>query len=437
MMRPVALLSSGSGFLLASVLLFLPAAHAESRWPQWRGPLDSGAAEPGKVSYPDRVDDSTLLWKITLPGKGCSTPAVWDGRIYLTGPHEGKDAASAYDWSGKLLWTTTFGQETAGKHRNGSGSNPSPVTDGKRLFVYFKSGGLAALDLDGKVLWQSNLQERFGKVSLYWDLGNSPVLTKRNIVVAVMHGGASFLVAFDQATGEQVWKTERQYQTPVENDHGYTTPQVISRDGREILVTWGAEHLTGHDAADGKLLWECAGFNPDGKKNWVAVASAVISGDLAVVPYGRGSHLAGIRLTGGSGDVTTTHRVWTRDGGAFVPTPAVRDGRVFLVGDRGAVECFEAATGQTLWKGEFPRSSASYYSSPTVAGDLLYAVREDGVLQVGRFTETGFAPVSENPLGERIIATPVTVDGHLLLRGESHLFMAKAGGPGTGVAGLP
>ena len=103
-----------------------------------------------------------------------------------------------------------------GKHRNGSGSNPSPVTDGEHLVVYYKSGKLACLDLAGQVQWQTNLQESFGADTLWWDLGTSPVLADGLVVVAVMNTGDGFLVAFDLETGSEVWKQPRLYDVPKE-----------------------------------------------------------------------------------------------------------------------------------------------------------------------------------------------------------------------------
>ena len=127
---------------------------------------------------------------------------------------EGQDAVLALDWSGKPLWQNTFGREREGKNRAGSGANPSPATDGHSLAVYFKSGTLAVLDLDGKLRWKTNLQERFGKDTLNWDIGTSPVLTEKDVVIAVMHHGNSYLAAFDKLTGELHWKVARDYQTP-------------------------------------------------------------------------------------------------------------------------------------------------------------------------------------------------------------------------------
>lgn len=391
-----------------------------ARWPAWRGPQSSGSTSGG--SYPAGWQDGeNILWKVELPGAGCSTPAVWNEHILVTCPVDGQDALLDLDWSGRVRWQTSVGPEKPGKHRNGSGSNPSPVTDGRLVFAYFKSGHLAGLDLEGKLLWKTNLQERFGRDTLYWDIGTSPVLVDGAVVAAVMHSGESYLAAFDKETGALVWKVARNYKTPVEGDHSYATPIVIEHQGRQAILVWGAEHLTAHAADDGRVLWSCGGFNPQRKGNWVAVASAVVADQMAIVPYGRGSHLAGVRL-GGEGDVTATHRVWTReDAGAFVPTPAVSGGRLYLLGDSGQVTCLDPSTGSTLWSERLPKHRAKYYASPVVADGKLYAPREDGVVLVAQ-VEGSFALLSENDMGERVIASPVPVGGRLLIRGQQHLF---------------
>ena len=405
-------------------------AESQSNWPRWRGPRDNGSNELG--TYPVKWDATTnLLWKTPLPGKGCSTPIVWNDRIFLTAPVDGQDALLAYDWSGKLLWQTQVGIERPGKHRNGSGSNPSPTTDGEGVFVYFKSGNLAALDLDGKLRWKANLLERYGEDTLYWDYGTCPVLTERDVVATMMHHGESWLAAFDKRTGKLHWKVSRNYETPAEGDNSYTTPILIKHQGKEALLVWGAEHLSAHAAADGKVLWSCGDFNPEAKKNWPTVGSPVIAGEIVVVPYGRGTRLHGIKL-GGSGDVTATHRSWKReDTGTFVPTPAEYQGRVYLVRDRGEVECIDPLTGKTLWSDALPKHSNSYYSSPAVADGKIYAAREDGVVFVAR-ADKKFEVLAENDMGERIIAAPVPVSNRLLLRGENHLFCIAAASESAG-----
>jgi outer membrane protein assembly factor BamB len=410
-------------FLLAAATFFVSMealAEDPADWPRWRGPHDNGSTEQG--AYPVKWDAAAnLLWKTALPGKGSSTPIVWKRRIYLTAPVEGKDALLAFDWWGKPLWKCVLGPERPGAHRNGSGCNPSATTDGQGVFVYFKSGTVAAVDLDGKLRWRTNLQERFGKDTLYWDIGSSPVLTDRDVVAAVLQHGDSYLAALDKLNGKLHWKAARNYETAEEGDHSYATPLRIRHAGRESLLVLGGEHLTLHDAADGRVLWSCGDFNPGHEPNWLTVASVVLAGDVAVVPYARGNRLHGIRLHG-SGDVTATHRAWERaDTGSFVPTPVEYRGRIYLLRDRGEIECIDPASGKTLWSGALPKKSFNYYASPTVADGKLYAVREDGRVFVAR-VEGKFELLAENDLGERAVASPVPVAGRLLLRGEKHLF---------------
>jgi len=416
--------------LLVTCRTLVAAEISESPdWRAWRGPLGNGSVEQG--SFPVKFDAEKYLWRTELPGKGCSTPILLDGLIYVTAPVDGADALLCYNLQGVEQWRTVFGKENAGKHRNGSGSNASPATDGRAIFVYFKSGTLAAVERDGTIRWKTDLVERFGKDTLYWDHGTSPVVTEKTVVMTRMHEGESWLAAFDKQTGTMVWKVARNYSVPTECDHGYTTPLVIPYQGKESILIWGAEHLTIHNASDGQLTWSCGNFNPGANKLWPAIATPVLVNDMAVIAYGRNDRgvprLHGIRLSG-SGDVTSTNHAWRRDDvGTFVPTPVAYKGRVILVRDRGEVACVDPATGKTVWEGAFPRNRFNYYASPLIANDLLYAPREDGVVYVARITNDTFEVLSENDMGESVIGSPIPAGKDcILIRGEKHLFCVSS-----------
>jgi len=400
-------------------------ANTADGWPNWRGPNGNGSITTG--NYPVKWDASRVAWKVALPGKGTSTPVVHDGRVYVTTPDDGQDAVLAFDLAGKELWRTKLGPATPPKHRSlASSCNASPVTDGKGLFVYFKSGRFAALEFDGKVRWNTNLVEQFGREQLFWDSGTSPVVTHQHVVVARMHSGESWLAGFDKATGELRWQQARNYKTPNENDNGYSTPVPFQHEGKPALLVWGADHLTAHDALDGKVLWSSGGFNPDSTAYWPAIATPAVVGGMVVVPVGRDdragqARVHGIRL-GGRGDVSATHRAWKReDTGVFVATPAEYKGRVYLLRHRGGVECLDPATGKTLWSANLPEHRTPYYSSPVIANGVLYAAREDGTVFAARVGEK-FELLGENAMGERIIASPVPAAGRLFIRGDDHLF---------------
>jgi len=409
--------------LLAAVVLAGATALAQN-WPQWRGPDMNGVAAPGR--YPVAFSATNdLLWQAPLPGKGGSTPAVWGDRIALTagvgGGTNGLDGVLCFDWSGKQLWLVTLGPQRSGRHRRGSGSCPSPVTDGKRIFVYFKSGTLAALDFEGRLLWKTNLQERYGKDTLNWDLGTSPVLADGKLVVAVMHEGNSYVVALNPENGKEIWKVDRNFPCKEECGQSYTTPLVTVQDGRTVLLLWGADHLTGHDVATGDMLWQCGGFNPDNKANWRNIASPALSRGVAVVPYGREQFLAGVKI-GGRGDVTAGARIWEKRGiGTDSATPVAVDGKVYLVNFKGKVWCLDVLTGREFWSAVLAGKGA-FYSSPVLAGDKLYLCREEGSVYVGQICPTGLQLLNETRFDDVFVASPVLVRDRLILRGEKRLY---------------
>ena len=400
------------------ILLSMNCAFA-GNWPAWRGEDASGSTTHG--NYPSELNQKkNLLWKAPLPDKGCSTPVVWENSVLLTSPINGEDSVLSFSMGGEKNWQTKIGPERKGRHLNGSGSNPSVVTDGKNLYALFKSGNLACLNFDGKIIWKNDLSS-YGKDTLYWDFGTSPILTSKHLIVALMRKGNSWLLAFDPKTGQVAWEKERNYKTPPECDHSYATPTLIEHKGKEAILVWGAERLSAHSAKNGDMHWVSTGFNPKQKKNWVVVGSQVVVGDIAIVPYGRGTHMKGIRM-GGTGDITESNLLWTRtDTGCFVPSPAVAHGKVYVLRDRGEVHCIDPKTGKSHWEDAFPRASSSYYGSPTVAGNKLYAPREDGVILIADISK-GFKFLGEFDMGERVIASPVPVNDKILIRGEKNLL---------------
>ena len=136
-------------FLLLATNLFAQESEETQDWPQWRGPDGNSVAVTG--NYPTKFSATeNVLWRTPLPGKGSSTPAVWGDRIFVTSGDDGKDGIQCYDFEGEPVWKKTLGPERPGKHKNGSGSNPSPITDGTNVFVYYKSGTVASLHRRGR-----------------------------------------------------------------------------------------------------------------------------------------------------------------------------------------------------------------------------------------------------------------------------------------------
>lgn len=407
-------------FCVATFVLGLAAAASAANWPGWRGPASNGVAPEGK--YPVAWTQSeNVNWKVTLEGRGASTPIVWGEQIFITLGRDGKNVLQCFDRAGKKQWEVVAGSEKAGKHQKASGSNPSATTDGKHVYAYFKSGDLVCTDMQGKVVWQKNLQKEFGDDTLWWDLGTSPVLTSADVVVACMQTGPSYLAAFDKATGKLHWKADRNLGAPEEAAQSYSTPVVVNEGGAETIYVLGADHATGHSAENGKELWRVGGLNPTNHKYFRSISGPAVSDGVMIAPYARGATVTAIRL-GGTGDVTKTHVLWSKDNiGADVPTPVAHGSKVYVCTDKGKVACLNIKTGEVLAQVELEKHRTGYSSSPVLANGKLYVTREDGKTYV-LDAELDLKVMSENELGEQVVATPVFVDGKILLRSFTSLY---------------
>ncbi|MGI9472803.1 MAG: PQQ-binding-like beta-propeller repeat protein [Rubripirellula sp.] len=416
---------------IMAFVLTSPGGFAADSWPQWRGADQNGVAEGDK--FPTKWSESAgVTWKKELPGTGGSTPVIADGVAYVTAGFEGKNTLMAFDTtSGTLKWETSVGIDRGNKHRKGSGSNPSPVIDAGRIYVYYRSGDLACIDTDGDVLWKTNLQERFGEDTLWWDLGSSPTLTKTAVVIAVMQSGPSYIVAFDKKTGDEIWRSDRMLDAPEEAAQSYSTPMAVTVQGEDAIAVMGADHLTLTRASDGKQLGVLGGFNPDREQYWRSISSPVAEGNIIVCPYARGDTLTAVRMDELAQGKGKDAIAWFRDDlGSDVPTPAAHQGRVYVVGDgkrvRGTITCIDIETGKNIWTVQLAKSRDGFSSSPLVAGNHLYVTQENGTTYViGPLDAKQPEVLFENKIGDDApftVASPVPVDGNLLLRSKHSLY---------------
>ena len=399
--------------VVSSLLLFVATNSAfADNWPNWRGPNGNGTVQG---EYPTTwSDDENVAWKVPMISSAGSTPIVWGDQIFLTAAQNGKNVVQCLNLSGQELWRVALSAEVEGKHKKGSGCNPSPVTDGEHVYVYYKSGDLACLSLDGKIVWRHNLQGDFAEDTLWWDLGTSPILSRDYVIVACVQSGPSYLAAWNRKTGELAWKVDRMLGAPEEANQTYSTPFVVEHNGKELLIVLGADHVTAHAVADGAELWRVGGMNPEGDKYFRSISSPVIVDRVVIAPYARGTTLTAIDLEG--------KVIWNETAiSADVPTPAALGDHVFVCADKGRFACLEAKTGQIVWEANTGKHRNAFSASPIVAGRRLYLAREDGTVFVYEI-DGEHRLLAENSLSEFTVATPVFVRGRILLRTADHLF---------------
>lgn len=402
------------------VILLANVANADN-WPQWRGPnLNGFSAEKNLPS--SWSTEENIVWKLTLPSWSGSTPIVWRDQIFLSVA----DGDNLQIWcvdrnKGNVLWKRPLGSGNV-KMRKQNMSSPSPVTDGRNVFVMTGTGVLKGFDFNGQEIWTRDIQKDYGEFGLNWGYASSPLLLDDALYVQVLHGmktdDASYVLRIDKKNGKTVWRVERPTSAIRESPDSYTTPGLL-RYGRNVeIVITGADCVTGHDPASGKELWRANGLNPDNDPFYRIVASPVIFNDIVYAPT-RVRPLLALRA-GGRGDISSSHVLWSTANGPDVPTP-VTDGRYFyVVNDRGIMWCLDAKTGQEIY-GQQRLKSGTYSASPVLADDKIYVTNEDGLTTVVK-AGPKFEIVAENALNDYCLSSPAISDGQIFIRTAQHLY---------------
>jgi outer membrane protein assembly factor BamB len=396
------------------------AATAAQSWPAWRGPLGTGEA-PGAKPPLEWSETKNVRWKIPVAGLGKSSPIVWRDTVYVTSAVPGEAGALKFTLvavnraDGKEKWTKILRQEKPheGHHPDGSYAAGSALTDGQRIYAWFGSRGLYALDFTGKVLWEKSLgqmQTRNG-----FGEGSSPALHGGTLVVPWDHEGADYVIALDAATGQEKWRTGRDEPTT------WSTPLVVAEGGKPQVVLSGTNRVVGYDLASGTQLWQAGGTTVN------AIPSPVFGDGLLIAMGGfRGSMARAIRIAEAKGDVTGAPvQAWTYERDTpYVPSPLLyRGGVYFLKVNSGVLTRLDAKTGAPSFTERL--EIANVYASPVGADGRVYIVGRDGktaVLEAGPTLKV----LATNVLDEPMDMSPAMVDGEIYLRGAKSLYRISA-----------
>jgi outer membrane protein assembly factor BamB len=390
-------------------------------WPQWRGPSLNGVSNEKNLPVKWTVEEN-IAWKVAMPGYSGSTPIIWRDRIFLNVA----DGDNLFLWclnktNGEVLWKKPLSDGNV-KMRKQNMSSPSPVTDGRSVWVMTGTGILKGFDFSGKELWTRDIQKEYGQFGLQWGYASSPLLHEDSLYVQVLHGmktdDASYVMRIDKKTGKTLWKVDRPTNAIRESPDSYTTPALLRYGKTTEIVITGGDCVTGHDSATGKELWRANGLNPDNNPSYRIVASPIIFDNIIYAPT-RIKPLLALKA-GGRGDITSSHVLWSTGNGPDVPTP-VTDGKYFyVVNDRGIMFCLDAKTGAEVYVQQRIKPG-TYSGSPVLADGKIYITNEDGLTTVVT-AGPKFEVLAENPLNDYVLSSPAISDGQIFIRTSGHLY---------------
>lgn len=237
-----------------SLLLFVTLANSlalAEDWPQFRGPNSSGVYQSEKSLPTKFTDTENVRWTATL-GDGIGSPVVANGKVFVASmiddDHVGLHAFDASN--GKELWTTKWHTPNLiPVHKTNSQCATTPAADAERVYFYFSTLGLIALDAEtGQQQWKHEIPTPF--FVFRWGPAMSPTLYKDKVIFLQDDDLNPAMVALDKTTGKVVWRDDRSDQAV-----NYSHPVICSTDSGDEIVVAGTGMLIGYNPETGKRKW--------------------------------------------------------------------------------------------------------------------------------------------------------------------------------------
>lgn len=466
--------------LLATLLLLGLPLQAED-WPQFKGSNGKGVSH-GPALPAEFSEKQNIAWKVHL-GDGIGSPILHSGRVFTTAMvADQKLAVIALDAaSGSPLWRTEMAAGALPRITPpNSHASSTPATDGERVYVYFSTLGLIALDAaTGAEVWRYSLPKP--AYLMDWGAASSPIVHDGLVIFCQDDDLNPLLVAVDAMTGEEKWKTLRKDMLA-----GYSLPVLCEANGRTDLVIAGSGKLKGYDPTTGKERWTCNTLlrtlmtsptvhdgviyiavqsygdstrtlkhallewldtDQDGilsrqempkefherfdlsdrNKNGLIDPDEIDTAFQSPDNMAAGGNIIQAVKGGGSGDVTKTHLLWNIEAKtpSNLSSPLFFEDRLYLVKSGGLASCYDTRTGTALWERQRIGNFGDYFASPIAVANKLYFAGKNGfIVELEAGPELKI--IGKHDMGEEIIATPASAQGRLFVRTREHLLCVAA-----------
>ena len=401
----------------ACLLIVCDSAKSEN-WMRFRGPTGQGISTEAKLPVTWSATKN-IKWKVSLPGKGWSSPIVFEDNVFITASSEEGVSCRVICINrkdGSITWETEVHRQKPGPMRKqNSYATPTPVTDGKLVYSVFYDGTVTAVDFSGKIAWKNSEVKFF---SLH-GLGASPILVNGQVIMPF--DGSSredskvgWKVPWDKAVvlslvtedGSVRWKGKRG-----ESRVGHVTPILV--DNGSQLVSAGGDRVQGFDPTTGKRIWSVysqgEGVTP----------SPAVGGGLIYTSSGfEAPTLRAIRL-GGKGEITKTHIAWEQKRGvATLSSLLYVKPYLYSISRDNILHCMEASSGKIVW---MERLSGVHWASPVYADGRIYILSEEGVTLVLR-PGPKYDEVARNEISDTCFASMAVSQGNFYIRSAQHLY---------------
>jgi outer membrane protein assembly factor BamB len=396
--------------------LYASMEQAENQWPVFRGPGGLGVCRFKNI--PDSWDGTSgenILWKTPIPLPGHNSPIVWDNRIFLTGATEEKQQVFCFEAdSGGLLWSGDVSippkpaRDDMDIMEDTGYAACTAVTDGKRVCAIFAGGDMGCFTADGKLLWEKHLdvpESAYGyaasltafedRVIVQWDVGYDEGDESK-----------SKLIALNWQTGNTLFETHR----PVPNS--WSSPTVVNVSGQYQILTTASPFVMAYDPKTGSELYRAECIEGD------IAALPIVTGNtlFAIEPYNK---LVAIDAVNATGDITATHILWENESEMpDICSPVANEQFVWTLTTQGLLGCYNVADGMEVYAHEI---DGSFQASPTLIGDRIYLLAEDGTLLIIN-AGPEYKEIKRNKLGEKCYASPAFQDGRIYIRGTENLY---------------
>jgi outer membrane protein assembly factor BamB len=378
--------------------------ETRQQWPNFRGPEGIGVAHHTEAPTDwDGLSGENILWKVSVPKPGFSSPIIWGGKLFLSGADKESQEVYCHEVeSGDLLWQGRVDDLPGSSSKRPAVTDdtgyaaPTMATDGQRVFAIFATGDLACWDLEGNRIWGENL----GLPDNHYGHSSSLMVYRNLLLVQLDDNNGGRLVALDVESGNLVYDKTRDVQI------SWASPILVNTGSRMEIILNALPLVISYDPLTGNELWRI-----DCMMGEVAPSPAYADGMVFVV--NEYATLAAIRVG------ETAEIAWEFDDYlAEVASPLATDEYLIVATSYGGVACFDSKTGEELWLHDFDEG---FYASPVMAGGLVYLMDMKGLTHIVKLGRE-FQLVGSCALGEQAVATPAIANRRMYIRGTEHLF---------------